>query len=296
MLPVLAFLLACGADKGTDTSPTAPDLRFDHTTWPDNVIVGDRQSLVIFPTEYDGSTLLPVIMELHGYSATGLFQDMVYQASLRVDEQNFILVLPDGTPNSSGLQFWNATESCCDGENSGVNDVKYLKGVLDEVELAFPVDPERISIMGHSNGGYMSYRMACEIPERISGIAPLAGLAWADPADCKNPAAVNVLHIHGTADDSVPFEPGFLPGAWGSLERFTERAGCTGTTEDLGNADYENDTEGLETERYRYTDGCSEGFVGEMWQMNDVGHLPAFAEAFRDDLVSWLLDKRRPQP
>ena len=253
---LLLTLLACSTDEPLDSATAAPDPRQDMSTWPAVIDIGDRTANIIAPVTWNGDPL-PVIIELHGYSASGQLHDLIYQAALRVDTKQFILVLPEGTKNSMGLQFWNASETCCDFENTGVNDVKFLKELIDEVEASFPVDTERISIMGHSNGGYMSYRMGCEIPTRLSAIAPLAGLAWANEADCKDTTGLSVLHIHGTADDAVPYEPvGMLPGALGSLERHTNRAGCSSSGDDLGIMDYDTAVDGDETDRMRFTEAA----------------------------------------
>ena len=290
----LLFLLACGGDTPDDSmAATGPDPRQDPATWPEEIALNDRMASVVAPENWAGEPL-PVIVELHGFGASGLLQEVIYQAALRVDEKQFLLVLPEGTANPDGLQFWNASNVCCDFYNSDVNDVRFLKQLLDEVEASFPVDTDRISVMGHSNGGYMSYRMGCEIPTRLSAIAPLAGLAFMDEGDCADTSGLSVLHIHGTADPDVPYETtGSLPGAVDSLQRHTARAGCSGATEDLGAADYDNNGAGDETDRVRYTDGCREGFVGELWTMNDVGHVPNFTDAARDDMIDWLLARTR---
>ena len=291
---ILFTLLACSdGDPVESADPTASDPRWDPANWPERIDLDDRTATLVAPTSWAGEAL-PVVFELHGFSASGQLQDLIYQASLRVDEKQFILVLPEGTKNPDGLQFWNATDACCDFYGSEVNDVRFLKQLIDEVEASFPVDSDRISIMGHSNGGYMSYRMGCEIPTRLSAIAPLAGLAWSNEADCVDQTGVSVLHIHGTLDTSVPYEPAFgLPGALGSVERHTARAGCSGTSEDLGAVNYEEGIAGDETDRLRFTDGCREGFVGELWTMNETGHVPLFTDEFRDDMLDWMLARTR---
>lgn len=298
VLAMMGLMWGCGSSDGTDTSgvtETPPDLRFDSSTWPESITDGDRTAAVYGPQDYDGESLLPVIMLLHGYGASGILQDLVYQLRPRVDTEGFILILPEGTTDSRGLQFWNATEACCDFDGTEIDDVGHLLTVLDGVEAAYPVDTKRISVTGHSNGGYMSYRMGCEASDRIAAIAPLAGLAFGNEADCAASEAVSVLHTHGTEDADVPYDgfPPFLPGAQQSVERWTSRAGCSGTTQDLGTADYETSVDGEEATRIQWSDGCEAGFNAELWTLNGVGHLPFFTELWRDEHTAWLLSQSR---
>lgn len=298
ILGMVGLLWGCGTgadgDTGAATGPT-DDPRFDSSTWPDSITDGDRVAMVYGPADYDGESLLPVIMLLHGYGASGILQDLVYQLRPRVDTAGFILILPEGTVDSRGLQFWNATEACCDFDASGVDDVGHLLTVLDGVEATYPVDPDRITVTGHSNGGYMSYRMGCEASDRLAAIAPLAGLAFSNEADCAASQAVSVLHTHGTEDEDVPYDgfPPFLPSAQGSVERWTARAGCSGATESAGTADYETSVDGEEATKTRWSDGCEEGFNAELWTLNGVGHLPFFTDLWRDEHTAWLLAQRR---
>jgi len=291
---ILALVLfGCGGSDPDDTGGPTTDPRADPSSWPDSVH-DERPAAVVAPANYDGGTL-PLILMLHGYGVNGMLQDLVYQLTPRVDTFGFVLVMPDGTVDPGGARFWNATDACCDFYGSQVNDVRYLKEVLDEVEAVFPIDPARITVLGHSNGGYMSYRMACEADDRIAAIAPLAGANFLDPSDCKADEPVSVLHIHGTEDDSVPYEDNaFAPGAVSSIEHWTDLAGCSGDTEDGGRADYDILVDGDETAITRYQPtGCAEDFAAEIWALEGSGHLPGFTDTFRDAQVEWLLERRK---
>ena len=100
------------------------------------------------------------------------------------DQEGFLYLHPDGTTDCLGDPFWNATDACCNFCGSSVDDVAFLSAVLDAIEAQFTVDPRRIFLIGHSNGGFMSYRMACEHADRVAAIASLAGATWFDPLDC----------------------------------------------------------------------------------------------------------------
>jgi len=92
-----------------------------------------------------------------------------------------------------------------------VDDVGYIAALMKEAMTIYAVDPKRIRLAGHSNGAYMSYRYICEHPIPVDRIAVLAGSVYLDPASCHDPQPVDVLHMQGTNDDMVSFEPNLPP-------------------------------------------------------------------------------------
>lgn len=299
-LGLLIWMMACvspqktaeGSDSGENSLGVDP--RFDEENWPKTVGGLDRPAGVYAPTDWDGTSRLPVVVMLHGYGATGIVQDVYMQLRPRLEVRGAIYVLPDGLKDSFGAQYWNANPYCCDFEGSNVDDVGYLMGLIDELEASMPVDPDRILFTGHSNGGYMSHRLACEHPDRIAGIASLAGLAQPYGTDCDT-HPVSVLQMHGDQDASVPYtDSSFLPGARASVETYLERLGCDMSSEEFPPRDYAVNVKGEDTQIERWT-GCGGAMVGELWTLQGSGHVPVFSESYRDDLVSWLMEQRRAE-
>ena len=136
------------------------------------------------PTAYTHDASWPVVLLLHGYSASGWLQDGYFGLSPLVDARGFILITPDGTKDAEGAHFWNGTDACCDKFGTGVDDAGYLLGLLDELEAYFHVDATRVYLIGHSNGAYMSFRLACDASDRITALVSLAGLTFKDPEAC----------------------------------------------------------------------------------------------------------------
>ncbi len=227
---------------------------------------------------------LPLVVLLHGFGATPEAQDLLLRFSPQVQDQRFVLLMPRGTENEDGKLFWNATDACC-GWGSGVDDVGYLLSLVDEAEALWPDALSGVFITGHSNGGFMSFRMACEAPDRIDGIAPLAGAPWMDPADCAVGDPVPVLHIHSDQDDSVPYEGDIdHPGAVESVERWAERAQCGSSV--AGQAlDLIDGVPGSETTVIDYP-GCSHPV--SLWTMEGVGHVPLVNDRYLQDVLAWL--------
>ena len=288
---LLVSLMACGGSEPGDSGSGATEPRFDAANWPTE-IGGDRPAVVFAPADYDGTSELPVILMLHGYGVPGMIQDLIFQFALRVDDGEFILIVPEGTTDPGGAQFWNATEACCNFYESDVDDVGYLMGLLDEVEATMPVDADRITVVGHSNGGFMTYRLACEHSERFAGVASLAGMNTLDEAGCEASTPLSVLQVHGDQDETIPYEGDvYMPSAERSVAFWADKASCSGT-QNGASADYLSDVSGTETRKQSWQ-GCQEGVEAELWTLQDGGHIPSFTETFRDDLTGWLLARKR---
>ena len=125
---------ADSSDSGESTAGMDP--RFDPENWPGTVGGPDRPAHVYAPTDWDGTSRMPVVVMLHGYGATGIVQDVYMQLRPRLEVLGAIYVLPDGLKDSFGAQYWNANPYCCDFDGSGVDDVGYLMGLIDELEAS----------------------------------------------------------------------------------------------------------------------------------------------------------------
>ena len=273
--------------------PTEPEIQQTVYT-----IGGDRPATLKLPMGYDSMGSLPVVISLHGYSGNPADHDAYWGLSERVDDDNFALILPAGTRDPSGVRFWNATDFCCDFFESGVDDVAYLSSLIEEAGEYIPVD--RIFSVGHSNGGFMSYRLACEGLPGLIAIAPLAGTSFLDPTRCEEAPPVSVLHIHGTDDDIILYAGTTIgtgyPGAEDVVERWAKRAGCDlSNAEELPPIDIDNAHDGAETDRIRYREGCQDGITVELWKINEGSHGPWLTSDYAERLIDWLLHESRTE-
>jgi polyhydroxybutyrate depolymerase len=276
------------SDTNEGTSEALPDL-----TPPETPLGGDRPAEVFLPASYTPDRHWPLLMLLHGFGATGGLQDLYLGLSRQVDAYDFILVIPEGTTNGGGQQFWNATESCCDFSGSGVDDVGYLTDLIADTASRYRIDLDRVYLFGHSNGGFMSYRMACESGEEIAGILSLAGAMWADQDDCPGTSPVSVLQVHGTRDTTISYgNDGGRPGALESVERWVETNDCTPGGVQGDDIDIEASLAGAETTVDQWTN-CDGGTNVALWSIEGGGHLPSFNSDFTPLALEWLLAQTR---
>jgi len=196
-------------------------------------------------------------------------------------------IAPDGMKDRSGNRFWNASNACCDFAKSGIDDVQYLDGLIDEMADAFELDKARIYLFGHSNGHFMSYQYLCTSKNPIAAIAGLAGSLDADPAQCSGKTA-NVLHIHGDADATISYAGGALfaqsyPSVDEVIKRWSNNNQCTAKPENQ--LDVIAAMSGAETTAFPFD--CSKGSL-ELWKLNGGVHVPALDRGFANKVVSWL--------
>ena len=298
------FLTACSSDEtpaGSDTSaggggggggaggsPPAPT----QTTFG-----GERPVELKVPSDYDHGSATPLLVLLHGYTATGTIQNVYFGLEAPALERGFLYAYPDGTIDAGSNHFWNATDACCDFGKIGVDDSGYLRSVVDEIRSVYNVDDKRIFFMGHSNGSFMSYRMACDHADIIAGIAGLAGAMWGDTSKCDPSEPVHVLHIHGDADTTIVFDggatqTGAYPSAPDTVEHWADFNGCSATPSDGGTIDLDADLDGSETTVTRYDDGCSTS--NELWTIQGGGHIPSIGEGFMPSVLDFMLAHPKP--
>ena len=290
-IALLGSLAACG-DDDSGALPLDPN---------PPLVLGEAQGRpaeVVLPDDYDTGRSYPLVILLHGYGANARAQDLIFGLAQRTTRDQFILVLPNGTENVRGERFWNGTQECCQFDETDVDDVGYLAGLMREAMRTYAVDPDRIRLAGHSNGGYMSYRYACEQPVPVDRVAVLAGSTFLDPADCRRPRPIDVLHMHGTADDTIFYEPNPGPrgvptvGAEAAVAYWAERAGCAAPPELVERRDHHrsrrNGDDPAETEVLRYN-GCRGGETVELWRGVTADHIYLTVnDLWRDQVAAFL--------
>lgn len=260
-----------------------------------SIDVGRGELPLTVPDSYDDSSAAPLIILLHGYTSSGQRQDSYMGFSELADDYGFLLVAPDGTQESGGdrNRFWNASDACCNFYESGVDDSQFIVDIIDAVKADYNVDADRVYLVGHSNGGFMSYRLAYEHSDKIAAIVSLAGASHFEQRDPPaNP--VHVLQIHGTADQTIRYQGGDIrqnryPGAMGTVSRWAQYNGCDGEGRARELRDLDASLPGYETGVMKFETGCRPGGSAELWTISAGVHTPPLSETFAAQVVEWLL-------
>lgn len=267
-----------------------------------NSVLDDRPFTVHTPPGYDESKPAPLLLVLHGYALEAKVQSLYFGLDAVTDPRGMLYVAPDGTKNDEGKAFWNATSACCAPPDSDVDDSAYLAAVIEQVRSDYAIDDRRIFVLGHSNGGFMAYRLACDHADLIAGIVSLEGAMAEDPWRCDPSEPVSVVEIHGTADTVIRYEGGrnddadpdspVYPSAEQSVAAWAEFNGCDApVAPSPPSRDIQKGKPAATVTAYG---GCADGTAVELWTQPDGVHVPELNDTFTEQAVDFLLAHPKP--
>ena len=151
----------------------------------------------------------PLVFALHGYGSSGATLQWYSGMDEAADTHGFAVVYPQGTLDNRGTSHWNANLSI-----SNTDDLSFLLKLAEDLQAQHNLDSERTFVFGMSNGGFMSYTLACEASDVFSAIASVTGtMSGFDWNNCNPSKPIPALRIHGVDDDVVPIDGSI--GAWG---------------------------------------------------------------------------------
>ena len=167
----------------------------------------ERSYLLHVPVEYPLRMPVPVVFAFHGGGGNAAHTADFTGFDAAADTNYFLAVYPNGTGRlEDKLLTWNGGTCCGYAVDHNVDDVAFVRAVVEDLRSFATLDEERIYATGMSNGGIMSYRLACEAADLFAAIAPVAGTL--NYAACAPSEPVSLLHIHGTADAHLPYAGG----------------------------------------------------------------------------------------
>ena len=196
LLAVLLVVAGCSSweDK---TLPSG----FVNGTSVHHIKVGglDRKYRLYLPTGVPASA--PLVVVMHGYSGSARQAERDYKWDEVADSGKFVVAYPDGLNRA-----WNVNgEGCCGRPGrEGVDDVAFSGAIVADIVKNVNINPGKVYATGMSNGGIMSYTLACST-DIFAAIGPVAGTQL---STCRSPHPASVMHIHGTADRLVPYNGG----------------------------------------------------------------------------------------
>ncbi len=166
-----------------------------------------RNYKIHIPPKYNPNFAIPLVMVFHGGAGNMERAPKYFQFNPKADKENFIIVYPEGTGVEIGgklLGTWNGGDCCGPAYDNNIDDVGFIEQMLEKIENDFNIDTKRIFATGMSNGAIISYRLACEMSDKIAAIAPVASIGHYK--NCQPTRQVPILHIHGLDDPCAPYD------------------------------------------------------------------------------------------
>lgn len=204
------------------------------------------------PTGYNADSLYPFVINMHGLGSNA-FEQEIYTAFNNVaDSAGIVVAYPNGFNET-----WNVSSA------TGTDDVGFISALIDTIDFQYSIDLDRVYATGMSMGGFMSYRLACELADRIAAIASVSGLQAFYPCNPDRP--VPVMQFHGTADPIVPYS-----GVPATISHWVNHNLCplTPITTDLPDIDTNDNS----TVTVSYYGLCEESTEVILYTINNGGH------------------------
>lgn len=159
----------------------------------------DRHYRIHMPAGHDGKTKIGAIVFAHGLGGS---------ATRTIQNQNLIR-----TVNGLGVALialkaknndWNIKNSPKGRSDRNSNEFNYLDNVIEDITRNFPIDKNKLMLAGVSVGGTFTWTMACTGQNRFAAFMPISGTYWLNPPKSCDAISGNIIHVHGTADLTVP--------------------------------------------------------------------------------------------
>ena len=184
----------------------------------------DRTASVQIPVGYKPSAKPPLVLMLHGAGGNG--PDALDRDgwTAKCNLEGFVVRrargtsgdLRDGPPISARILRCGTRANSRVARRAAIDDVAFIRQLLDDLKIKVPYDEQRVFCTGHSNGGRMTFRLAAELSERFTAIGTVAGLMTSKDPKPKKP--LPTLYILGTKDPFVPIAGGEVKLPWGSVQ------------------------------------------------------------------------------
>ena len=176
-----------------------------------------REFIIYVPDSYTQSSSVPLLFSLHGFGSRAEWNIQYTGFQSLSDLNGFIIIYPQGTLwktvpsdkngySSEGDTHWNVGWETNLGERSSADDISFIEDLIDWSANNYGIDTNRVYSTGMSNGGFMSYNLACNLSSKIAAIASVTGsMSPVNFNNCDPNHPMPILQIHGLQDYVVPY-------------------------------------------------------------------------------------------
>lgn len=219
------------------------------------------------PSSYTQGQAVPLVLNLHGYTSNGSQQSIYGNFKPIADTANFIVVHPDGTIDPiSNQRYWNFGIF-----GSTVDDLGFLEALIDTISANYTINPNRVYSTGMSNGGYMSYYLACQ-SNKFAAVGSVTGSMSVQMYNSCTPTnPIPTIQVHGTNDPTVPYSGNSSSKAVEDVVLFWADKNACNLTPMITPVPNTNTTDGATAERYLYSGGTN-GHTVEFFKVTGGGH------------------------
>ncbi len=159
------------------------DSIFENNVW--------RSYIVHLPNNYNSNNQYPLVINIHGLNSNALQQQTYSQFNKVADNKNFIVVYPNANSGSWAI--------------NGTSDVGFISHLIDTVRNKFSCN-NCLFLTGMSQGGFLTYKLACSLSQTINAIAVVSGnISQNLQNTCAFSKEIPLIHFHGTADSLVKY-------------------------------------------------------------------------------------------
>jgi polyhydroxybutyrate depolymerase len=273
-----------GAGEVSPPCPVATTLQAGNTTQTLDVGGVERSFIVHVPPGYDGTTRVPLVFDFHGLGGNANGQLNRTGWDDVADEEGFIAVYPQGLARAQDSRpAWNGGGCCTNGVG---DDVGFVRAMISSLQTQACIDARRVFASGCSNGGAMSYRLACEAADVIAAVAPVDFdcVVGGGCGNCSPSRPITTVQFRGTNDTAVPYG-GPNSGAQANFATWGEINACNGDAAAL-----QQSADGCEA-----FPGCGAGAETVLCTVQDGTHCGSYG-SFDIARVAWDLLQNHPLP
>ncbi|MDO6720173.1 hypothetical protein Q4575_12215 [Psychrosphaera sp. 1_MG-2023] len=282
MLFLLIYLLSgCSSDSSTKPIDTVEaTIQCSGVTIPENMdcITLESRDITVYAPDLP---IKGIAILLHGAPGSPKKVNTIFNSKLLGDTQNLLVATPQGIN-----RFWG-WDSVNDTENK-LGDVNFLSSVIDQLKIEYNITSDIVYFLGYSAGGFMTYKLACTIPEKITGIVALAGQFRGEFEKCSTATPVAIHHIHSYIDSEVPIigrELGRIRSVDETIAHWQLKNGCSNTFETIQQAKVTAVSNGTTTQVWQ---DCSKPVTFS--EIDNVPHTSNYDSVALLEIYGWIFN------